>query len=266
MALRTTTDPGEIDALLTGVLEADPVRNTGFSSVRSAARRDPGQVWCAHSGDSVAARSQPPHPVALTPGWSDVTGLAGALAALVDLVAVNGPVGVVEAVAAALGREPVRRLDERLFRLDELTPPTGVAGQARVAGADDIDLVGRWLIDFHVDAFGSVPADYAPREQGEWAVTERRPWLWLDPHGTPVSMACRQPTVVGVARIGPVFTPCEHRGHGYGSAATARATADILADPAIPVLFTDLANPTSNKIYEALGYRAVEDRLALRFT
>ena len=79
-------------------------------------------------------------------------------------------------------------------------------------------------------------------------------------------MACRQPTVVGVARIGPVFTPCEHRGHGYGSAATARATADILADPAIPVLFTDLANPTSNKIYEALGYRAVEDRLALRFT
>ncbi|HEV7204864.1 MAG TPA: GNAT family N-acetyltransferase [Jatrophihabitans sp.] len=265
MALHTSTDPDEIDALLTRALEADPVRNTSFSSVRSAARRDPGQVWCAHDGARMAARSQPQHPVALTPGWTEIAELVEALTELPAPLAVNGPVEVVEAVATALGRRPVLRLDERLFRLDVLMPPAGVTGQARAAGADDIDLIGQWLVDFHLEAFGSVPPDFAPREQGEWAVTERRPWLWLAPDGAPVSMACRQPTVVGVARIGPVFTPREHRGHGFGSAVTARATADILADSAIPVLFTDLANPTSNKIYEALGYRAVEDRLALRF-
>jgi predicted GNAT family acetyltransferase len=33
----------------------------------------------------------------------------------------------------------------------------------------------------------------------------------------------------------------------------------------VPCLYTDLANPTSNKIYQALGYRRVLDRTSLRF-
>jgi predicted GNAT family acetyltransferase len=68
-----------------------------------------------------------------------------------------------------------------------------------------------------------------------------------------------------VARIGPVYTPPEYRGHGYGSAVTAAATAAVLAAGAVPVLYTDLANPTSNKIYQAIGYRAVADRAAVWF-
>jgi len=40
----------------------------------------------------------------------------------------------------------------------------------------------------------------------------------------------------------------------------------VLADGAIPVLFTDLANPVSNRIYPPLGYYPVEDRLFVRFT
>jgi hypothetical protein len=32
------------------------------------------------------------------------------------------------------------------------------------------------------------------------------------------------------------------------------------------VLFTDLANPTSNALYQRLGYRPVSDRLVLSFT
>jgi predicted GNAT family acetyltransferase len=61
--------------------------------------------------------------------------------------------------------------------------------------------------------------------------------------------------------IGPVYTPPPQRGRGYGSAVTALATRSILEEGAVPVLFTDLANPTSNKIYQALGYQAVEDRV-----
>jgi predicted GNAT family acetyltransferase len=60
-----------------------------------------------------------------------------------------------------------------------------------------------------------------------------------------------------------VYTPPKERGRGYGSAVTAAATRSILDDGAIPVLFTDLANPTSNKIYQALGYRPVETRLTV---
>jgi predicted GNAT family acetyltransferase len=63
----------------------------------------------------------------------------------------------------------------------------------------------------------------------------------------------------GVDRIGPVYTPPEARGRGYGSAVTAHLTQHIRAGGADACLFTDLANPTSNKIYAAIGYRPVAD-------
>jgi predicted GNAT family acetyltransferase len=63
-----------------------------------------------------------------------------------------------------------------------------------------------------------------------------------------------------MSRIGPVYTPPEHREHGYASAVTAAAAAWALAAGACHVvLFTDLANPVSNSIYPRLGFRPVHD-------
>ena len=69
----------------------------------------------------------------------------------------------------------------------------------------------------------------------------------------------RQPAGFGVARVGPVYTPQEHRGRGYASAAVAEVSRRLLDEGARVCLFTDQANPTSNRIYEALGYRPVVD-------
>jgi predicted GNAT family acetyltransferase len=90
--------------------------------------------------------------------------------------------------------------------------------------------------------------------------------LWLHDR-RPVSMAMVRPTVAGVARIGPVYTPDADRGHGYGSAVTAAAARTALATGARDVvLFTDLANPVSNSIYRRIGFRPVSDWLAIEFT
>ncbi|MDP9319178.1 MAG: hypothetical protein M3O94_08950, partial [Actinomycetota bacterium] len=59
----------------------------------------------------------------------------------------------------------------------------------------------------------------------------------------------------GVTRVGPVYTPPEHRRRGYGAAVTAACTRDALDHAEDVVLFTDLANPTSNSIYQQIGYR-----------
>jgi predicted GNAT family acetyltransferase len=81
-----------------------------------------------------------------------------------------------------------------------------------------------------------------------------------------VSMAGRTRVVSGMTRIGPVYTPPEHRRRGYGAAVTAVLTASALEAGATEVvLFTDLANPTSNSVYLRIGYRAVSDRLVLAF-
>ena len=63
----------------------------------------------------------------------------------------------------------------------------------------------------------------------------------------------------GVVRIGPVFTPGEHRGRGIASHVVGELTRRGLEAGHRLCLFTDQANPTSNKIYEAVGYRPVTD-------
>jgi predicted GNAT family acetyltransferase len=63
--------------------------------------------------------------------------------------------------------------------------------------------------------------------------------------------------------VGPVYTPPEHRGRGYASAAVAEVSRQILAAGDRACLFTDQANPTSNRIYESLGYRPVGDMVNL---
>ena len=84
-------------------------------------------------------------------------------------------------------------------------------------------------------------------------------YLW-EHDGRPVSMAgVTGPTPHGI-RVGPVYTPPAERGRGFGSALTAAASQAQLDDGRRFVfLFTDLDNPTSNKIYQAIGYEPVID-------
>jgi predicted GNAT family acetyltransferase len=271
MALATTTDTATLLRLAHAVIAADPVRNTVFGSIAFGAEQDDAAAWAAHPNGKplvLAARSQPYTAVTFTPGWSDTEQdeVVDALIALDPApAAVAGPSPIVEPIAAALGTPVTGRMDERLFRLDELAAPRGVAGSARLADPDDTEWLAAWYTDFTVEAFGRIPPGFDARKMVQRGVVRSRAWLWMDDDGVPRSFAVRHPAVSGVSRIGPVYTPPEARGHGYGSAATAAASKDILDEGAVPCLFTDLANPTSNRIYQALGYFPVLDRTLLRF-
>ena len=70
----------------------------------------------------------------------------------------------------------------------------------------------------------------------------------------------------GVSRVQLVFTPPELRGHGFASACVAVVTARELAAGRTPMLYTDLANPTSNAIYQRIGYRWVTEAVSLYLT
>jgi predicted GNAT family acetyltransferase len=79
-------------------------------------------------------------------------------------------------------------------------------------------------------------------------------------------MAMLRAPAAGVSRIGPVFTPQNARGRGYGSAVTA-AAADCALEAGVDdvVLFADLANPTSNGIYQGIGFEAVTGSVRIDF-
>jgi predicted GNAT family acetyltransferase len=80
-----------------------------------------------------------------------------------------------------------------------------------------------------------------------------------------VSMAYASPASGGVTRIAGVWTPPELRGHGYASGVVAALSAARLDAGEACMLYSDLANPTSNAIYGAMGYRRVGDSISITF-
>jgi GNAT superfamily N-acetyltransferase len=149
----------------------------------------------------------------------------------------------------------------RLLRLERLVPAAPApAGAARVAGPGDREL----LIEWH-QAFGR---EAGVRENPDRIVDDRLSHagltLW-EAGGLPVAMAGSTREVAGVVRIAGVYTVPAHRQRGYGGAVTAVASqAALNAGASEVVLFTDLANPTSNALYRRLGYRPVCDRVLLQ--
>jgi predicted GNAT family acetyltransferase len=265
VAIRQIRDHGEITAVLERRLVGDPVRNT---VVGSALRTLVPDAWCAAgtgpSDGAVAVRSDRFYPALLTDGWhpDDLAELGRLVATLPDLTGASGAIDAVAAVAAASGRRVAQRIDQRLFRIDRLVAPQGVPGRAVVAGAAERDLLVRFGAAFAAEIGGAVAVTQS--WVGRAMRGEDRAWLWQDEDRF-VSLAGRRPVVGGSARIGPVYTPPGCRGRGYAAAVTAAATRDILAEGAVPVLFTDLANPTSNGVYQRLGYYPVADYAAVTF-
>jgi GNAT superfamily N-acetyltransferase len=155
----------------------------------------------------------------------------------------------------------------RLYRLGDLVPPRpATAGQARMATSADRDLVIDWFT-----AFGREAGSPGERGVGQTArmaaerIAAGRLTLW-EAADERVSMASVSSQIAGMVRVGPVYTPPGLRRRGYAAGVTAAVSQAALdAGAAEVLLFTDLANRTSNGIYRRLGYHAVEDRMVLTF-
>jgi predicted GNAT family acetyltransferase len=187
-----------------------------------------------------------------------------------ELSGVSGPRENAEAVGAAWVRQTGGTLREamasRLYQLGELIPPA-VTGVARQATEDDFELLINWHIDFEIEAIGHQRnADELPAAIRRMFEVGYSMLIWED-GGEPVSSAFASAPIGGMSRVGPVYTPPEHRGRGYGSAVTAAVSQRAQAAGARDViLFTDLTNPISNSIYQKIGYRPVYDSTELEFS
>lgn len=213
----------------------------------------------------------PPFRLNVTPLAPDE---ADALAA--RLAALGQPVpGVVaardtaEAFARAwhrhTGAKATVHQSQRLYRLGTLTTPhPAPPGRARIVGEGDREQLMRWRGEF-AEAVG----DAGARDPAEWAdsrIAYGGIMFWESEDGTPLSMAGVTPVVAGQVRVAPVYTPPHLRGHGYAGAVTAAVSRAVLATGIREVLlFTDLSNPTSNGLYQRIGYRAVADFVVYDF-
>jgi GNAT superfamily N-acetyltransferase len=283
--LELLDDPAAFLAVAGEHLARDSVLNTVVATIADREVREgvpdvpglPHWYAVARSRDGavagVAMRTAPfhPFPVFLLPMPSDAAvGLARMLHERGEEVrGANGALPATREFAEETARLARRTAEvlvrTRLHQLHRVAVPPRPAGELRPAREDDVDLVLDWYRAFHREAdeqagrpAGTMPAAGLSHQEMLLRIRGGRVFLW-QVRGEPVHLTTANPPAYGAARIGPVFTPAEHRGHGYAAAAVAQVSQMILDEGSRPCLFTDHANPVSNRLYQRLGYEPVVD-------
>lgn len=219
----------------------------------------------------LAAVMTPPHNLILAEGAAFQQGLTP----LIDYLIANhikgpgviGPVQCAEAFyhrwKAASGQAGEVTMYQRVYELRHVRLPKLPSGHFRVARPEDVPLVAGWVQAFNIEALNK--DEPMKKEWAERLIHQGDVFLWED-HDRPVSMAMKNRPLKHSVTVSAVYTPREQRQHGYASALVARLSQHLLdMGYEFVTLFTDLENPTSNAIYQKIGYHPVIDFRSYKF-
>jgi len=274
--------PGDLLSVAGSFLAAREARHSYLLGMADRMRRQPERfadtyAACVRRGPTIllAAAWVPPYHLHLstTDDPQAVDLVADDLARRDPAVfGVNAPDTVADRFVAAwaerTGRQAVLDMRSRTFQLDRVTPPArAVPGRARFATPEDGERLAAWVEAFRAEALPGEPSWVPGSTVVESWLARPEPVVWLWEHdGQVVSMAVAGARTPHGVRIGSVYTPPALRRRGYASALMAAASqGELDRGRSMCFLDADLANPTSNRIYEAIGYAPVGDVLTYRF-
>ena len=180
-----------------------------------------------------------------------------------------------QALAACFANEYTRQygteaqviMSQRIYQLTSVNPEVKQWGTLRLFEEKDMHYFPYWAEAFSAAGqYGSTEMNMLQQDQPYLYRIATKKFYVLEVDGMPVSMAGftrEMQTAIGVAFV---YTPPYFRGKGYASSSVAQIS-QIALDRGYNqcVLYTDLLNPTSNSIYQKIGYKPVCDSLMLGF-
>lgn len=272
---RYTTDAGEYLFRVGEFLRRRPVEHSVLLSTAPprvgdgvAGAQSNLWVWVEDDDEVVAtAQHTPPHGAFLSTGAAEaICALAGILRRLrPGLPGVTGLGTAAQEFATEWSRlggpQGTPAVAQALYAAEKANPPIGVPGGLRPATRAEAPLLRGWADHFLAEAGATSRAsdEAGPR------IDAGLLYVW-EAGGAVVSMAGITVAQGGVSRVGLIYTPPENRKHGFASACVAAVTDHALAIPGRTcILYTDLPNPTSDSIYQDIGYRRVADAVELTF-
>jgi GNAT superfamily N-acetyltransferase len=264
---------------------ADPLRTNVIGSVslsvaEGAQTYDDYRWWIVRSDDGdvvgVAMRTAPFN-MSVAPMPIAAARLLGESVGQFDdaLPGIAGSRDVVEAVlegyrtskSPGSARAAAKERLDLLYELEDLIPPAA-DGRGRSAHIDELEALAEMLSAFMREVELTRLSPSEARDVASRRINDGSLYCW-DVNGDVASIAGHAPVVttgsVTIGRVGPVYTPPDYRRRGFGSAATAHVTQALIERGARVMLFTDAANPTSNSIYQAIGYRLIDEVVQMRF-
>lgn len=158
-------------------------------------------------------------------------------------------------------------MNQRIYELEKVNPDIKQFGVVRLLNDRDMYFFPYWLEAFIVAvSYGKTEMSIPQNEEMYRYRLSTKKLYVLEVDGVPVSMAGYTREMKSAIGIGFVYTPPYYRGKGYASSCVARIS-QMALDKGYRrcVLYTDLLNPTSNSIYQKIGYKAVCDSLMLEF-
>jgi uncharacterized protein len=256
-------------------LEAREAEHNLIFGIASNVQADPTQFGAPYLASVVdhdrivgAVLRTPPWRIVLSCFDDDSHAVADALAVdlagtpLPGMVGPSGSTGpFAGAWAARTGAAATLTRHERSFRLRHVVPPRPAPGRMVRAATEHRRVLAEWSQAFEEEAHTAPPGptDHEATADRWIRGVGRTAWLWID-EDRPVSLAGVGGLTPHGIRVGPVYTPPELRGRGYASNLVAEASQlQLDGGRQFVFLFTDLANPTANRIYQSIGYEPVID-------
>ena len=162
------------------------------------------------------------------------------------------------------GMKYTMMMDQGLYRLDQVEQSLEMSpGTWRYATSNDTLLLEEWYSQFEQDTELPKTAPEEIKKRVKAMLDGKEVFLWEN-EGEVVSMMKKaRPTTNGVT-VSLVFTPAAKRRKGYGRTMVATVSKELLKEYKFCVLYTDMLNPTSNKIYQEIGYRKLVDSVHLK--
>jgi predicted GNAT family acetyltransferase len=169
-----------------------------------------------------------------------------------------GPKTVIDFIEEVTSATIVEEESELIYQNDSLIPVPPI-GQVRTGISEDFELILNWMQEFMAEtglrSFNLESMVQNAIDSGRYSI--------LEINGIPVCLGGNSDVQrfegISVARVGPIYTPIDLRKKGYASSLTSHITAEIHALGAVAMLYTQADNPTSNKIYQEIGYMLVDE-------
>lgn len=245
----------------------DPIR-TGLitsiaTSVATGSRIYEGYFWWVviqnNDVQGLAIRTLP-YGYVFSPMSMDAVEALYSLISVEDSIANEfaGPKSVIDYLEEVSRKEVAEEESELIYENRKLIPAAPL-GEIRTAVSSDYEMIFKWMTEFMEEtALRSFNLENMVR-----SALDAGRYTLLDVEGVLVSLGgnsdIQEFDGFSIGRIGPIYTPLEHRKKGYASAITSAISEKLLSQGVIPTLYTQAANPTSNKIYQEIGYTLVDE-------
>ena len=277
MQISHLRDIALLDPNVTAFLAGDELRNNLPVGILERLTQDSSRYTDYHlfvvedAGRPLAyAHLTPPHPLCLAEGEeAALVFLAQYLkTSNFPLLSLQGSVRSLETFLKAwpeLKAKVITEDRQGLYQLKQVTMPPATGAIWEVARLEHLDVYAEWLQKFCED-IGEPSEDFEACKSGQRQRIEAGDLYCMTIAAQPVAMTVAGRRLPHGRTLGQVYTPPRYRGKGYASELVARLSAHLLGSGFdYCALFTQMSNPTSNRIYQRMGYVWVDEFYMLRF-